>query len=281
MPVTILTDSTSDILPHQAQAMGVQLIPMQLSIDGQVYHENIDITHEEFFQKLSKAHTLPKTSQLTPGDFLPCFQQAQFQGNSLVCILLAGKLSGTVQSALIAKELCGYDDIHIVDSTQATMGIRILVELACLLRDQGRSAREIAAELTRSTHRVRLVAMLDTLEYLHRGGRLPRAAAVAGTLLKVKPLVGLHDGALSVLGKGMGVRDGLRNLMKLLGDDLRADPRLPILLGYTAEHTICDQLKALVEEKYHPAKLQIHSVGAVIGTHVGPGGTVICYLEQA
>ena len=150
MSVQILTDSTSDILPEEAER-------------------------------------LPTTSQPTPQDFLAHFEQVQDAGDSLVCVLLASKLSGTFQSAQLAKELSGYDEIYIVDSQQALCGLRMLVDFACVLRDEGLSAREIAEQVESASHRVRLFGIVNTLEYLHKWGRLPASMAVVGTLPKVSP----------------------------------------------------------------------------------------------
>jgi len=281
MAVTILTDSTSDISPQEAARRGLKMVSLRVAFGDTVYRDNVDITHEEFYEKLTQSVALPTTSQPTPEDFLSHFEEARDKGDQLVCLLLSGRLSGTVQSALIAKDLCGYDDIYVVDSLQAVIGLRALVDLACILRDEGRSAAEIAAELESARQRMRMFAVVDTLEYLHKGGRLPAAAAVAGTLLKVKPLITLQDGSLSVIGKAMGSKAALKQLTETLGDELNADPRLPIYFGYTCTHDICDRFRALVEEKYHPDRTEIHSVGAVIGTHLGPGASVVGFLEQA
>jgi len=279
MAITILTDSTSDITPEEARSKGIELVTLRVYFGEESFRDNLDITHAQFYERLAQSKTLPTTSQPTPEDFLPYFEQAKANGDEMICILLAGGLSGTLQSALIAKDLCHYPNIHIVDSTQAVIGLRMLVDLACLLRSEGRSAAEIVAEVEQARSRVRLFALVDTLEYLHKGGRLPAAAAVAGTLLKVKPLVTLKDGAISVAGKGMGTKDAMKQLLKLAGD-LNADPRLPIYYGYTKDSALCDQFRTLVDEAHHPARCEVCSIGAVIGAHVGPGVAAIGYLAN-
>ena len=279
MSVQILTDSTSDILPEEAEQKGVRVVPLLVNFGEEAFRENVEITHQEYFRRLAQAESLPTTSQPTPQDFLAHFEQVRDAGDSLVCVLLASKLSGTFQSAQLAKELSGYDEIYIVDSQQALCGLRMLVDFACVLRDEGLSAREIAEQVESASHRVRLFGIVNTLEYLHKGGRLP-AMAVVGTLLKVKPLITLREGEVGILGKGLGVKNGLDNLLKLMGDEIHPEPRLPLYFGYTQTHNLCDQLRERVVEKYHPARVEQNSVGAVVGTHVGPDGAVVVYLDQ-
>lgn len=144
MSVQILTDSTSDILPEEAEQKGVRVVPLLVNFGEEAFRENVEITHQEYFRRLAQAESLPTTSQPTPQDFLAHFEQVRDAGDSLVCVLLASKLSGTFQSAQLAKELSGYDEIYIVDSQQALCGLRMLVDFACVLRDEGLSAREIA-----------------------------------------------------------------------------------------------------------------------------------------
>ena len=189
MSVQILTDSTSDILPEEAEQKGVRVVPLLVNFGEEAFRENVEITHQEYFRRLAQAESLPTTSQPTPQDFLAHFEQVRDAGDSLVCVLLASKLSGTFQSAQLAKELSGYDEIYIVDSQQALCGLRMLVDFACVLRDEGLSAREIAEQVESASHRVRLFGIVNTPEYLHKGGRLPASMAVVGTLLKVKPLI--------------------------------------------------------------------------------------------
>jgi DegV family protein with EDD domain len=168
----------------------------------------------------------------------------------------------------------------VVDSTQTVLGLRALVDLGCVLRDQGLGAEEIVAQLEEAKGRVRLLAIVDTLEYLHKGGRLPAAVSIVGGLLKVKPVISLEGGAIRLVGKGVGVKGSLAALAKQLDLVPDRDPRLPVYYGYTADDSLCRQLVALGEEKFGPHPHQVQSVGAVIGTHVGPGAAVIVYLAQ-
>lgn len=280
MAIYIMTDSSADFLPEEARRRELWVAPLRVNFGGESFQDGLDLDHETFFRKLAESKELPTTSQAGPDDFLPWFERVKKNGDSLICLLIASSLSGTYQSALIAKELCGYERIYVVDSATTVLGLRLLVDLACLLRDQGLDAPEIAAELERARGRVRLLAIVDTLKYLHKGGRLPAAATIAGGLLKVKPLISLREGELSLAGKGVGTKGSLTALVKLLGDDLRQDTRLPVYYGYTADESLCRELMAQTEAAFGRRRCEVHSVGAVIGTHVGPGAAVIVYLER-
>lgn len=278
MATCILTDSTADLRPDEAERRGIWIVPLKVMFGDETFRDELD--HAEFFRRLAQAKELPTTSQANPDDFLPHFQRAKERGDSLVCLPMASSLSGTCQSALIAKEMCGYEDIHVVDSTQTVLGLRLLIDLACLLREQGLPASAIAEELERAKSRVRLLAIVDTLKYLHKGGRLPAAISIAGELLKVKPIITLKDGQLGLVGKGVGAKGSLTALVKLVGEKLAYDPRLPVYYGYTADNTLCRGLLELTQQTFGVHGHEVHSVGAVIGTHVGPGAAVMVYLEQ-
>lgn len=278
MAIYILTDSTADFRPEEAERRGIWVVSLKVQFGEEEFPDVLD--HAAFFQRLAQARELPTTSQAGPDDFLPWFERAKQNGDSVVCLPMAASLSGTCQSALIAREMCGYENIYVVDSTQTVLGLRLLIDLACLLREQGLDAPAIAAELERAKSRVRLLAIVDTLKYLHKGGRLPAAVSIAGELLKVKPIITLRDGQLGLVGKGVGAKGSLSALMKLIGGNLASDPRLPVYYGYTADDTLCQSLIALAQDTFGPHRHEVHPVGAVIGTHVGPGAAVVVYLER-
>ena len=278
MAIYIMTDSTADLSPEEAARRDIWVVPLKVQFGEEPFPDVQD--HAAFFRKLEQSKELPTTSQANPDDFLPFFERAGAQGDSVICLPMAASLSGTYQSAVIAREMCGYENIYVVDSTQTVLGLRLLVDLACLLREQGLAADGIAARLEDAKRRVRLLAVVDTLKYLHKGGRLPAAVSIAGELLKVKPIISLRDGELGLVGKGVGARGSLSALVKLIGGELRHDPHLPVYYGYTADDTLCRELIAQSTAAFGPHRHEVYPVGAVIGTHVGPGAAVIVYLEQ-
>jgi len=280
MGVRIITDSTSDISLDQAKKMGITIVPLKVIFGDKEYKEGIEITMDGFYEKLVAADKLPTTSQPSPDDFLGYFQQAKEAGDSVVVILIAGKLSGTLQSATIAKEMADYSEIYIVDSLNAITGLRLLVEHAVKLREQGMSASQISDTLEIIKDRIVLLAMVDTLEFLHKGGRLSKSSAIIGSLLKFKPILQLKDGAIGVVGKERGTNKGIAKILEIVDELGAIDQSYPIYFGYTAEDSKAIQLKEKVNEKYKLENTYIYPVGCVVGTHLGPGACVLTYISS-
>jgi DegV family protein with EDD domain len=280
MGVRIITDSTSDINLEQAKQLGVTIVPLKVIFGDKEYKEGIEITMDGFYEKLVKAEKLPTTSQPSPDDFLKCFNEAREAGDSVVVILIAGKLSGTLQSATIAKEMADAKEVYIIDSLNAITGLRLLVEHAVKLNQQGKSAKEIAEVLEKLKDRIVLLAMVDTLEYLHKGGRLSKSSAIIGSLLKFKPIIRLKDGAIGVIGKERGTNKGIAKILEAIDEIGVMDVNYPVYFGYTAEDSKALLLKDKVNEKYNLKHSQMYPVGCVVGTHVGPGACIITYIKQ-
>lgn len=280
MGIRIITDSTSDISTSQAKELGVTIIPLKVIFGDMEYKEGIDISMEGFYDKLVKVEKLPTTSQPSPDDFLVSFQQAKEAKDSVVVVLIAGKLSGTLQSATIAKEMVEYDEIYIIDSLSAITGLRLLVEHAVKLRNQGVSAAEIAQTLEELKDRIVLLAMVDTLEFLHKGGRLSKSSAILGSLLKFKPIITLKDGAIGVIGKERGTNKGITKILEVIDEIGVMDQNYPIYYGYTAEDSKTKLLMENVNQKYGLQHTPLYPVGCVVGTHVGPSACIITYIRQ-
>lgn len=280
MAIRIITDSTSDISIEQAKNMDINIVPLKVIFEDQEYKEGIDITIEDFYVKLVNAERLPTTSQPAPDGFLKHFKEAKAAGDSVIVMVIAAKLSGTYQSAMIAKEMVDYEKIYVIDSNTTTTALRLLVDQAVKLRDEGNTAEEIVTRLMDIKERIVLIAMVDTLEFLHKGGRLSKSSAVLGTLLKFKPVITLKEGELSVLGKERGVRKGIGRMIEAIGEFGQVDLDYPIHLGYTAHDDKCKLLYDKLTEQYRAEDLSIYPVGCVIGTHVGPGGVVITFVRK-
>lgn len=280
MAIRIITDSTSDISLEEAKKMNITIVPLKVIFGDKEYREGIEINIDRFYQKLVQAEKLPTTSQPSPDDFVEYFNQAKEAGDSVIVLLIAAKLSGTVQSAMIAKEMAEYSDIHVVDSLTTTIGLRFLVEHSVKLRDQGFTADQIFEAVELLKDRIVFLAMVDTLEYLYKGGRLSKSSAILGSLLKFKPIIKVKDGAIGVVGKERGTNKGIAKILETIDEYGAIDQGFPVNFGFTAENSKSVILQEKVIEKYKIKNMGMYPVGCVVGTHAGPGACVIAYIKQ-
>lgn len=277
--VNIIVDSTADITEDVKERLTV--VPLTLRFGDEEYIEGVTIQKKEFYQKLIESDVLPKTSQAAPADFEDVFEKIVAAGESAVVITLSSKLSGTWQSAMIAAR--EYEDsVYVVDSRSVAIGAAILAKLALRLVDEGMGAREIAERLEKEREKICLIAMLDTLEYLKKGGRISAAAAFAGGVLSIKPVVCIRDGEIVILGKARGSKQGNNLLVSEIRKTGGIDFAKPILLGYTGlDDTLLQKYiedsKALWEEGI--SSLETTMIGSVIGTHAGPGAVAVAFFS--
>ena len=280
MAVRIVTDSSSDFEPAVAKRRKVEIVSMPIQFGKATFLDGKTITSDVFYKLLKEGKENPCTSQPTPNDFLKVFESAKAAGDQVVAVLLSSALSGTIQSAMIAKGMCDYDEIYIVDSLSATAGIQILVNYACKLRDSGLKAPDIAAQLERVKDRIRIFAVIDTLEYLRRGGRISTLQAGLGTMTKLKPVIAVRDGAVAITGKAFGTAAAVKQLLKLIADH-PVDDAFPSYFLYTDDKTREELLlPKLREQGTLPQRLHYSCIGATIGTHIGPGAMGLAYIEQ-
>lgn len=273
MAIRILTDSACDIMQDEAKRLGIDILPLHTTFGGTEYRDGYDLTHDEFFEKLIESDVLPTTSQIAPYEYEQAFETVRAAGDTAVCITLSSKLSGCCQSARIAA--ADYADcIRVVDSKNASLGQQILIRYAVSLRDAGKTADEIADALEEKKNSLRLIALLDTLEYLKKGGRISSAAAIAGTLLSIKPVIALEDGAVVMLGKARGSKNGNNMLSKLIQQSGGVDFSMPYTLAYSG---LSDHLlrKYIADSEAlwrgQTETLPVTTIGSAIGTHIGPG----------
>ena len=276
--IRILTDSGSDICAPFPENLTV--IPLTIHFGPEEYRDGETIDHKTFYEKLTSGSALPTTSLIPPGEFEQAYKKAQDAGETVIAIVLSSKLSGTYQSAALAAE--GFDHVYVVDSLNATLGEQILVKYALQLVERGMSAADIAAELERAKSHVNLMGLPDTLEYLHRGGRVSKTVAVLGGALSIKPVLRLVDGVVVMIGKARGSKNGNNYLIQEVNKS-GVDFSKPLCLGYTGlsdellQRYIADS-KQLWEGKID--QLPISTVGATIGTHVGPGAIVLAFFDN-
>lgn len=278
--IEIITDSASDLGALEA-SLGITVVPLQILFPERTYFDG-ELTREEFYEKLKNANPLPSTSQPSPADFLKHFERAKREGNDVIVITISEKLSGTLQSARAAKELADYERIYLVDSQMGTMGEAALVEYAVKLRQQGKAAREMEAELLSARGRLRLFALVDTLTYLHRGGRLSKSVTVVGSLLNVKPILSVEQGALVSAGKARGFARGVQSVLELIQKSGGADFEMPVYFAHTNAQELCTAFMGKLAE-LDPAFGccgRVIDIGGVVGTHVGPGTVGVAYFAK-
>lgn len=282
MSVNILVDSACDILPVYAQKLDINIIPLKATFGEEEFLDGVTMTHDEFFEKLVETDEFPHTSQIPPFEYQENFEKAAENGDDVVCITLSSKISGCYQSACIAaEEMDGR--VVVVDSENASMGERLLVERAVQLRDAGRSAQEIAHILNSEKKDIRLIALLNTLEYLKKGGRISATAAAVGSLLSIKPVIAISDGEVKVLGKARGSKNGNNLFTELLKKEGEVNFDMPYCLAYSGltdsllQKYIADN-KAIIEGKCKPEDLPITSIGCAIGSHIGPGAIGVAFF---
>lgn len=283
MSVRIITDSASDMSPAEHPALAV--LPLSVTFGTDVYMDGIDIDHQRFYEMLVERDELPKTGQVNPYAFSQTIAEAREAGDEAVIITVGAKLSGTNQSARTALAEAPGGDVFVVDSNNVTLGERVLVEYALRLVDEGRSAAQIAAAVEAVRDRVVVIGLLETLEYLVRGGRLSAAAGAVGTLLNVKPVVAVEDGLIVQLGKARGSKNGRNLLNQKVEKAGGIDFSMPLALGYTGLSDAV--LKKYVEDSaalwagHTEGELPVHTIGATIGTHVGPGAVAVAFFQPA
>ena len=279
MKTRIIVDSTADLMPEFKDR--VYTVPLTVNFGTEEYIDGVTIDHKAFYEKLIESDVLPTTSQATPDAFIKEYEKAKEAGESAVVITLASKFSGTYQSAMIAAE--DFDNIYIVDSASAAMGSGILVELAFRLLDAGKSAEEIAAALEEEKKKIVIVALVDTLEYLKKGGRVSKAVAFAGSVLNIKPVLSVIDGEIGILGKARGSKMGNNLLVQEIEKAGGVDFTKPVLLGYSG---LSDALllKYIEDSKFiwegNLEEVRYAPVGSVIGTHAGPGAVVVAFFKK-
>lgn len=280
MAIKIITDSAADYSMAEIEKRGITCIPMTINFGEEVYRDGIDITKEEFFEKMISAKELPKTSQPAPSAFVEVFEEAKKANDTVIVILISSELSGTIQSANLAKNIVDYDNIYIVDSKLATLGIRFLVDIAVAMRDKGAAVEDIIREVEKIKGRVCIYAGLDTLEYLYKGGRISKSVANIGTLANIKPIVTFTpEGNVVLCGKQIGIRHAIRHMAKQVAAK-GYDKKYPVYFLYAYDRTNCAGfIQALQKQGMEFESPKIRGIGATIGTHIGPNAYGMVYVR--
>ena len=275
--IRIVTDSASDILKPFPENLTV--LPITIRFGDQEYRDGVDLNHRQFYEKLLEDDVFPTTSLISPAAFGEVYRQSAQRGETVIVITLSGKLSGTCQSAMVAA-MDAPGEVYVVDSRNVTAGQRLLVEYALQMVSEGIGAQQIVRTLEYARERIHILGLLDTLEYLKKGGRISKTVAFVGEVMDMKPVVTVTDGEVAILGKARGSKNGNNFLIREIGNCGGVNFDLPYCLGYTGlSDAILQKYIADSEQIWRGHDLPIHTVGATIGTHVGPNAIVVAFFD--
>lgn len=279
--VKIIIDSAGDISKSEAESLGIEILPMIISFGDEDYYDGENLTATEFYEKLASSSVVPKTAQVNPFRWEEAFARFTENGDEVLAITISSKLSGTYQSACQASEKFN-GKVRVVDSLNACAGERLLCEYAISLAKEGLSLNEIADKLEENKGRIRVLAVIGTLEYLKKGGRISAVAAFAGEILSLKPLIAVIDGEVKVTGKAMGFRKGLALLNKQIDETKGVDFSMPISAIYSGETENLEKFIQTSQRIWEGVDGEIPKshLGATVGTHIGPGVAGIAFFEN-
>lgn len=277
--IRIVTDNGSDITLEQAQALNVERVVLETAFEDGVCPMDTDEDYIRFYDKLKASEKLPITSRPAPQQYLDIYLDAKEKGDGVVVIALSSGLSGTYESACVAKEMAEYDDIRVIDSHQAVMSQRILVEHAVKLRNAGRTLDEIVSGVKDVRHRVRVIGIIGSLVYLRKGGRIPPALALLGDALGIKPVITVENKVIQPLGKVRGVKAGIAQAYKMMDQD-GIDPAFAPCFGYTSNAEMGERFMQDTMDKYGLRKAGFSRVSGIIGTHLGTDSIGVAYVKK-
>lgn len=285
MGVKFVIDSGSDVTQEIAKELDVKVLPLKVQFGEEEFLDGVTMSHEEFFRHLIETDVMPKTSQVPPYEYEEAFRELTKDGDEVVCLTISAPLSGCYQSATIAA--ADFEGkVFIVDTANVCIGEMILLERGIELREEGKSAKEIAEILEQEKKEVKILAMLDTLEYLKKGGRISAAAAIAGGVLSIKPVVSVDEnGLVGVVGKARGSKAGNNKVTELIKACGGIDFERPYRLAYSGlSRAMLDQYikdHAVIYEEYDtPETIQVETIGCAIGTHIGPNAICVAFFQK-
>jgi DegV family protein with EDD domain len=273
--IKIVTDSTADLTKELIKEYDIEVVPLTVHIGEESFKDG-SLTLDEFFDRMKKSSSFPTTSQVNPQDFHDVYAKYLAEGYKILSIHISSALSGTGQSAQIAKDMLETEDIVIIDTMNVSAGIMISVIEAGKMVKAGKSLQEIEAEVRSHKDRIKLLAAFDTLENLVRGGRLSKAAGAVGGILGIKPILNIKDGRLEMKDKVRGTKKALKALTEF-AESANVKPGTEVVLIHAKADDMVNPIKAIFDSK--GVKCRIVPVGTVIATHGGPGFAGVFYLE--
>lgn len=279
--VRIITDSAADFEHSESEKLGISVIPLAVYIDGKEYKDDFLHSKERFYRLAKLSKDLPKTSQPSPYVYECALKKARDSGESVIVITVSSALSGSYQSAVLARDLLGFKECYVIDSKSASAGQKLLVKEALRLRDNGYTAKEIADSLLNFRKRITVFACIDDIKYLYGGGRHTNAALLLGSTVRIKPVISITEsGSVAFEAKTIGMRHGMNHMVMSL-KKLGADENYPLLIMHTnAKNLALYFSKLIVSKGISFGEGSIVSVGSVVGSHIGEGSTGIAFVRK-
>lgn len=280
MGIRIVTDSASDLSIDVEERYSIPIVPLTVTFDNESYKDRVEISPKEFFTKLQESDIIPVTSQVTPQEFINVFKPIIDAGDEILGIFLSSELSGTYNSAMVAKETLNSDKITVLDSRLVALGEGLLVYKAAKMASEGKTVVEIVGYLQGYIDNIKAFLIMDTLEYLKKGGRLSASQAFVGGILNLKPILTFKDGKLVPLDKVRGRKKALSWVKCWLDNNsIDLSDKTVYMLHSQAEEYLCE-LKKILMEGYGAKDIIISEVGAIVGTHAGPGAIAFCFIDE-
>ncbi len=280
MSIRIVIDSTSDVTDEIIEKYNLKVVPLTVNFEKQSYLDKIELSSKEFFEKLAAADKLPTTTLVSPGAFVETFSEILLEGDKVLGLFVASEFSGTYDSARMARNMIGSDDIHIIDTRSVCLGSFALILEAIELVQQNKTIEEIVEILNRLKEKIVVVAALDTLKYLEKGGRLSKGQAVVGSLLNIKPIVAIKDGEIKVIEKLRGKNKTVKWFDEWIEKNNYDLSDKTVLLFHGNAYNQLKLLRETIEDKYKIKNIIENEIGPVIGTHSGPGVLGMGFLNK-
>ena len=280
--IKILVDTASDIDKIEAENLGIDIVPMLITFGKEEFLDGINLTHTEFFEKLIESNEFPKTSQINEFTFEEKFKELTNNGDQVICITISSKLSGTFNNAKKASKNFP-NAVYVVDSMNACIGERVLVQLAMKLIKENKPIETIIETLEKEKNNICVLAVLDTLKYLKKGGRISPLVAFAGELFSVKPVISIVGGEVKLIGKAIGSKNGNNLLCQLINKSNGINFDMPYCVGYSGLSDL--NLKKYLKDseniwKSHTDNVPVFMIGSTIGTHAGPGAIAVSFFKN-
>ncbi|MHC1684280.1 MAG: DegV family protein [Clostridiaceae bacterium] len=275
--IKIITDSTADLSEEIIKKYDIEVLPLLVTINGETYRDIEEIQFEELMSKIEEHKQLPTTTQVNPQSFCDAYEKYLNEGYKVISIHISSNLSGTYQSASIAKGMLNSDDIFVIDSLNVTSGLGLLVIKACKLKEQGKSAEEIYNEISALREHVKCAIVFSSLDNLIKGGRISRAAGIIGSALGIKLILEIKDGKLDVVDKVRGSKKTIKNVINFFDEaNIKSGEDIMLLEAGTSE------MLPIIKEELAERKVDyiFSKVGCVVGTHSGNDAFGIFFIEN-